>query len=116
MSNPLGLPSFKSVTFHSANVGDRQTTPAEKRRIKEEQDYKCARCGRKLPKEYLQVHHKRGIASHRNPYGNLPVYALGHKPKLSYERRSNKEALCIKCHNETKKKPKKRNPSLRDLF
>lgn len=107
--NLFGLPKAKDVMFHQARIGDRQTTPAQKRKIKEEQKFICTECGKKFKDWQMNVHHKKGIAEHKNPLGDMPLYAQGHKPKLKYENRRNKVALCIPCHNKTKKRVKKKN-------
>ncbi|MFH0936047.1 MAG: hypothetical protein V1815_00010 [Candidatus Woesearchaeota archaeon] len=116
MKDILGLPSAKSVTWHHAKVGDRQTTSTQARKIKEEQGFRCNECGKKFPEWQLQIHHKKGISKHKNPLGDMPIYALGHKPKLKYERRSNKVAICIPCHNKTKRKKTTKSKNMLPSF
>ena len=107
--NILGLPSIKDMTWHTTKVGDRTLTTAQRRKIKEEQGFKCARCGKKTPERLLEIHHKKSVASHKHPMGwDMPVYSQGKKIKPKSDRRSNLEAVCIYCHDKTKKKPKKK--------
>jgi len=102
----------KKNKFFVTRVGERQTTPSQKRNIKEEQNFRCAVCGRSfkhLPK-YLEIHHKREISKHKNLLGfDMPIYTQGKKHKLKYERRSNKVAICKDCHDKTKKRVKRKN-------
>lgn len=95
----------KDFTLHTTRQGERTTTPAQNRRVKEEQGFKCAHCSRKFPEWQLQVHHKKGVHKHKSPYSvDLPVISMGEKIKPRYDRRSNLEAICIPCHNKTKSK------------
>jgi len=102
-------PKIKVERFHVTKVGDRTLTPARKRKIKENQGFRCAKCGKKTDPRYLEVHHKKEISKHKSPYGvDIPIWSLGKKYKPKYDRDSNLEAVCIKCHDKTKKKGKKK--------
>jgi 5-methylcytosine-specific restriction endonuclease McrA len=102
-------PKIKLHRIYATRAGDRTLTSAQKRKIKEDQGFRCARCGKKTDARYLEVHHKKGVAKHKNPIGDLPVYSWGKKIKPKSDRRSNLEAVCLKCHDKTKKKKKKAN-------
>ena len=94
--NNLGMPSIKSMTYHTTRAGDRTLTPAQKRKVKEEQGFKCAKCGKKYDGRLLEVHHKKSISSHKSPIGfDMPVYSLCKKIKPKSDRRSNLEVVCI---------------------
>ena len=114
------VPKIKLQKVYATRAGDRNLTSAQKRKIKEEQGFRCAKCGKKFPEWQLQIHHKKGVAKHKNPLGNLPAYSWGKKIKPKSDRRGNLEVVCIPCHNKTKKKKKKTNNLLgintRSLF
>lgn len=83
--------------------GERTLTSARKLQIKEEAGFKCSKCHRKFDPAYLQVHHKKSVASHRSGTGfDLPNFSLEKKIKPKYDRRGNLEVVCIKCHNKTR--------------
>ena len=104
------IPKKKELTIFSTIAGDRTLTPAKKREIKEKQGFKCAECKRKFLEWQLHVHHKKDVSKHKSPYGaDLPFYSLGKKIKPKYDRMNNLVALCIPCHNKTKKKNKKKS-------
>jgi 5-methylcytosine-specific restriction endonuclease McrA len=108
---PLKFEKIKIAKIYQTKMGDRTSTPAEKRKIKEEQGFKCAKCGKKTDPRFLEVHHKKEIHKHKSPYGyDLPVMTIGTKYKPKYDRRKNLEAVCIKCHDKTKKRRKMKNP------
>lgn len=101
----LGLPKANSLRLYTTKTGDRTLTPVQKRKVKEEQNFKCAKCGKKFPEWQLHVHHKKGVAKHKNSIGlDMPVHSMGKKIKPKSDKRSNLEAVCIPCHNEKAKK------------
>jgi 5-methylcytosine-specific restriction endonuclease McrA len=105
----MKLPTLKQKDFriYITKNGDRTLTPAQKRKVKEEQKFKCCKCGKKTDPRLLEIHHKKGIAKHKNDNGvNIPVLSQGKKVIPQYDIRSNLEAICYKCHDETKKKKK----------
>jgi len=101
-------PTIKLQRIYATRAGDRTLTPAQRKDIMKKREYRCKECGKKFPEWQLQIHHKKGVAKHKNPLGNLPVYSWGKKTKPKYDRRSNLEVVCIPCHNKTKKKKKKK--------
>lgn len=109
-SKPIKAKPIKLPTFHTTRQGERTLTSAQKRKLKEEAGFKCERCGGKFKEEYLQIHHKKSIASHKNPIINvsLPIHTMGEKYIPAYDRiKSNLEVVCITCHNKTKHGKKK---------
>ena len=111
MSNKLKLLSAKSIKFYQTKVGDRTLTSAQKRKLKEETNYRCQKCGKSfkdLPK-YLEVHHKKEVHKHKSQFGDLPTYSMGKKIKPKSDRKSNLQILCKDCHDKTKKKRKKKD-------
>lgn len=116
----LGSPKIKKVKIepiklskiHVVKGGVSGLTPAQKRKMKEAVGNRCGECGKKFDSEYLQIHHKKSLASHKHPLG-LSTLAVGHKkPKVKADRKSNLQVVCIKCHNKTKKKKTKKKNSL----
>lgn len=63
---PLKIKKIKIDRFHVTKVGDRTLTPAQKRKVKEEAGFRCSVCHEKFDPRYLEVHHKKSIASHKN--------------------------------------------------
>lgn len=106
----LGFKS-KDYKWHITRAGDRTLTSAQKRKLKEETNYRCQKCGKsfkRLPK-YLEVHHKKEVHKHKHPMGwDLPSYSQGHKIKPKSDRKNNLQVLCKDCHDKTKKKKKAR--------
>ena len=100
---------LKDYTLFSTTAGERTLTPARRRKVKERQGYKCAHCHKKFPEWQLQVHHKKEVHKHKQPFVNLPEISFGKKIIPRYDRRSNLEAVCIPCHNKTKSKKKATN-------
>ena len=112
----LDLPKLER--WHITRAGDRTLTPAQKRKIKEEQKFRCAKCRKKFDSRLLEVHHKKEVHKHKNKLtGDLPMYSIGKKIKPKSDRKSNLEAVCIYCHDKTKKKkkPKKRSNDILSL-
>jgi 5-methylcytosine-specific restriction endonuclease McrA len=108
---PIKIQKIKVERIHQTKMGDRTLTPAQKRKIKEDQSFKCAKCGKKTDPRYLDIHHKKEIHKHKSPSGyDMPVMTIGKKYKPKYDRRHNLEAICIKCHDKTKKVGKRKNP------
>jgi len=115
----MSVPKVKtsSLKVHVTKVGDRTLTPAKKRKLKEATGYRCEVCGKKYPARYLEIHHKKSVASHKSPYGlDAPIMTVGKKHIPKYDRqKSNLQVICIDCHDKTKKKKKKKKPT-NDLF
>ena len=104
------IPKNRELTFYSTKSGDRTLTKAQKRKIKEEQGFKCAHCHKKKPARYLEIHHKKEISEHKSSLGvDLPYFSLGKKIKPAYDKKNNLEAVCIDCHDKTKKGRKKKS-------
>ncbi len=103
---------LKVARLHMTKVGDRTSTSAQRRKLKEAVGFKCQRCGKKFDGRLLEIHHKKSIASHKNKLTGVdfPVYSLGKKIKPKYDRKSNLEVVCIYCHDKTKKQKKKPKP------
>lgn len=101
----------KIQKLYMTKAGDRTLTPAQKRKLKEATGYRCSICGKKFDGRLLEIHHKKGVAKHKNPMGfDMPVMARGKKHIPVYDRRkSNLQVVCIYCHDKTKKKAKKKN-------
>ena len=113
------MDNIKLDKIYSTTPGDRSTTPAQKRKIKEEQDFKCAHCKKKYIPRLLEIHHKVEIHKHKDKLTgiDIPQYSYGNKIKPHYDRRSNLEAICFLCHDKTKKKkPAKKSPRRKDDF
>ncbi|MDO8516906.1 MAG: cytochrome c3 family protein [Nanoarchaeota archaeon] len=113
---PLKL---KLDRFHVTKIGDRTLTPAQKRKLKEVVGYRCQKCHKEFDARYLQIHHKKSIASYKNKITgvDLPVYTLGRKHIPNYDRQKSKlEVVCLKCHDKTKKKRKKKKPVWQHYF
>ncbi len=105
MDSNIEMPKAKDFRWYITKTGDRTLTPTQKRKIKEEQNFRCAICGKKFKPRYLHVHHKKEIHKYKSPLGlDLPEYSMGKKIKPKYDKRSNLVAVCIECHDKTKKK------------
>lgn len=111
---------IRATKLYSTKVGDRTLTPAQKRNDKKGAGYRCARCKRKFSfeeaQDYLQVHHKKSVASHKDKFlgVDIPIVTFGKKHIPKYGRRkSNREVLCIKCHKFIEKKRHKRKAAQR---
>lgn len=118
MPDKWGLPTKKELTFYQTKAGDRTITPAQKRKIKEEQKFRCAKCGKKFHSRLLEIHHKKEVHKHKNSLGvDIPVMTFGYKHKPKYDRRENLEAVCVYCHDKTKKtkKPRKKQNSIGNI-
>ena len=110
---PYKIQKVKIPKVHYTKAGDRTLTPAQKRKIKEKQGFRCIKCGKKIDSRYLEVHHKKEIRKHKSPYGlDIPIITVGYKHKPQYDRKSNLQAICIKCHDKTKKKKIKKSTNL----
>ena len=97
----------KNQTIHVSKVGDRSLTPVQKRNLKKEKGFRCDICHKKFDPRYLEVHHRRAISKHKNSLGYtkyLPIYSTGKRTKQAYDRKSNLQVACLKCHDKTKKK------------
>lgn len=108
----ISLPKINknSLRVYVTKVGDRTLTPSKKRKLKEAVGFRCQICGKKKPARYLEIHHKKGVAKHKDPYGlDAPVMQVGKKYIPKYDRhKSNLQVICIDCHDKTKKKKVKK--------
>jgi len=97
-------PKIKKLRFETA--GDRTLKESEKKRLKEEADYKCQKCGKKKSLNHLEIHHKREIYKVKRKAGLMgklgkPVFG---KRKLPHDRKNNLMVLCLECHANMRKK------------
>ena len=114
----INSPKFKSPKLEKVIVpkmritkeGERTLTSAQKRKLKEDVNFKCERCHKKFNPRYLEIHHKKAIHKHKSAYGvAVPTMTMGKKYIPAYDRRkSNLEVVCLECHDITKRKPKKK--------
>ena len=105
MPDNWGIPTKKETTLFQTKAGDRTLTPVQKRKVKEEQGYKCAICKKKFHPRLLEIHHKKEVHKHKSKFGvEMAVLSFGKKIKPHSDKRSNLEAVCIHCHDKTKSK------------
>ena len=125
MKDPFRIPKTalpkinkNSMKLYVTKAGDRTLTPAQKRKLKEARGNRCEKCGKKFNPRYLEIHHKKGVAKHKNPSGfDAPVMQFEKKYIPKYDRhKSNLQVICIECHDHTKKKKKKKKKVQNNLF
>ncbi len=104
----IKLPKIKIERIHITKVGDRTLTSTQKRKLKEEVGFRCQKCHKKFEPRLLEIHHKKSVASHKDNLLriNVPTYSIGKKIKPIYDKRSNLQVICYKCHDKTKKHKK----------
>lgn len=109
---PIKIEKIKVPKVYVTKNGDRTLTSAQKRKLKEENGFRCQKCGEKYEARLLEVHHKKSISSHKDKFGlSVPIYSWGKKYIPKYDRhKSNLEVVCYKCHDNTKKKRRKAKP------
>lgn len=100
----------------------RTRTTAQNRKLKEKANFRCAKCKKKFDGAFLDVHHKKSVASHKDKLvGSVPQLSVGKKIKPKYDSDKNAMVLCRKCHQEVhrqeaKKKAKKKKTLSQQLY
>lgn len=110
------MPAIKKNDFrlYQTKAGDRTRTTAQNRKLKEKVNFRCQRCKQKFRPAFLDVHHKKKVASHKNKFGiDMPVYSMGKKIKPKYDSDKNAMVLCRECHQEVHRQEAKKKAALR---
>ena len=121
--SPFGKFEIKSPKIPSITVvkpGDRTLTPADKKRVKIERDFKCEKCHKKFAPNHLEVHHINEISKVIKKAGLMGQFGsliIGKRKKAYHDRDVNLMVLCLFCHKDLhgqgkKKKPKRKSTNL----
>jgi len=120
MNNLYKIPKIQKVKIQKIafrKKGDRTLTKADKKKEMRNAQHRCQKCKKKFSAYLLDIHHKKGVASHKTrgmvDVGYVEFYTK-RKKKASYDRSKNLMVLCPTCHRKVhkeesdKKKSKKK--------
>lgn len=103
------MPKIESPKIQKMAVrkkGDRTLTQADKKKEMRNVKHKCQKCKKKFPAHLLDIHHKKGVASHKTKgmvdIGYIEFYTK-RKKKASYDNSKNLIVLCPTCHRKVHK-------------
>ncbi len=120
---PIKMKSPQITKMRYAKKGERTLTQADKKKEMRNVKHTCQKCRKKFPAHLLDIHHKKGVASHKTKgmvdVGYIEFYTK-RKKKASYDRSKNLMVLCPTCHRKVHKeeseKRKSRKRKTKDPF
>ena len=111
------IASPKITKMRYAKKGERTLTQADKKKEMKSAKHNCQKCKKKFPAHLLDIHHKKGVASHKTKdvadIGYIEFYTK-RKKKASYDRSKNLIVLCPTCHRKVHKEESDRRNCQQD--